>query len=444
MTSVPLLDPDLLDSLDPDSESSSDSDSLECADSDYSDDYSDSFDPDSDSPIQLNSAYNATARPPLFLRRGLLLVPHQYRNLKSLALVVLFLTQLGPKKLSLTSLMNVLWIVSVLKRYYGLDLLKTLRLGDDDETTISIQPKKYNHEQRFTFADLRRETVRDVCSFSCTVNDEQKTRVPRSPPLPIPPSPPHRLILPTNDLSIVVNLPLDSAVSTLPDLKESIDTLLALHRSRNGNETEIILSLTSPGGEISAYGAASSQISRLRAEPNITTTIVVDRVAASGGYLLAVLASPSRLFSAPFALTGSIGVVGEQLNFYRFLTEKGVDSVTLTAGVDKAPLTPLSEITEEGKEKTSEMLTDVHAVFKSHVLTNRPAVDLDVVATGKVYLGQEAKRLNLVDEVISTDEYIDLLLMSNKTCLRLERVKAPQPFESFLNPIEASLQKFKV
>ena len=127
----------------------------------------------------------------------------------------------------------------------------------------------------------------------------------------------------------------------------------------------------------------------------------MDQVAASGGYLIAVLASPGRLFGSPFSLTGSIGVVGEQLNFYRILKDKGVDSVTLTAGVDKAPLTPLSEITEEGLEKTSEMLAAVHSTFKDHVESNRPShLNMAEAATGKVFLGREAQRLGLIDELI--------------------------------------------
>jgi serine protease SohB len=131
------------------------------------------------------------------------------------------------------------------------------------------------------------------------------------------------------------------------------------------------------------------------------------------------------------------------LNFYRILKDKGVDSVTLTAGVDKAPLTSLSEITEEGVEKTSEMLADVHSIFKDHVSTHRPQLNMIECATGKVFLGKEALRLGLCDEIISGDEYIDVLIKTNTTLLRLERVKENKtPLEVFLNPVEVSAAAF--
>ena len=132
--------------------------------------------------------------------------------------------------------------------------------------------------------------------------------------------------------------------------------------------------------------------------------MVVDKVAASGGYLMAVVAD--KIVAAPFALLGSIGVVAQIPNVHRLLKKKDVDVEVLTAGKFKRTLTVFGENTDEGRQKFVEELEDVHALFQEFVADYRPDVDLDVVATGEAWLGKRAIELHLVDELATSDEYL--------------------------------------
>ena len=73
---------------------------------------------------------------------------------------------------------------------------------------------------------------------------------------------------------------------------------------------EVVLVLESPGGSASDYGLAAAQLVRLR-DAGVPLTVCVDRVAASGGYLMACAATPGRLLAAPWAVVGSVGVVSQ-------------------------------------------------------------------------------------------------------------------------------------
>ena len=166
---------------------------------------------------------------------------------------------------------------------------------------------------------------------------------------------------------------------------------------------EVVVCIESPGGMVHSYGLAASQLTRIR-NKGIPLTTVVDMVAASGGYLMAAVAN--RVLAAPFALVGSIGVVAQVPNVHRLLKKNDVDVEVLTAGKYKRTLTVLGENTEEGRQKFVEELEDVHALFQEFVAENRPALDLDVVATGEAWYGKRALDLGLVDELSTSDEYL--------------------------------------
>jgi len=154
---------------------------------------------------------------------------------------------------------------------------------------------------------------------------------------------------------------------------------------------------------VHSYGLAASQLSRVVSK-NIKLTVAVDKVAASGGYMMACLAT--KIIAAPFALLGSIGVVAQIPNFNRFLKSKEIDVEILTAGEYKRTLTMLGENTEKGREKFIEELEDVHTLFKEFVKESRPIVDIDVVATGEAWYGRRALEHKLVDAVQTSDEYL--------------------------------------
>jgi serine protease SohB len=182
-------------------------------------------------------------------------------------------------------------------------------------------------------------------------------------------------------------------------LRTEITAVLTMARS----EDSVLVRLTSPGGMVPHYGLAASQLLRIR-KRNIPLIVAVDKVAASGGYLMAAVAN--RVLSAPFALVGSIGVVAEVPNVHRLLEKHDVDWEVFTAGQYKRTLTVFGENTEEGRRKFVEELEDTHALFKSFVADNRPAVDLERVATGEAWYGSNALALNLVDEIQTSDEYV--------------------------------------
>lgn len=168
-------------------------------------------------------------------------------------------------------------------------------------------------------------------------------------------------------------------------------------------DDELIVNLRSPGGMVSAYGYASSQLSRVRSR-GIRLTVCVDEVAASGGYLMAAVAD--KIVAAPFAYIGSIGVVAEFPNFNRLLESKGVQYEQVTAGKYKRTLSMLGKSTYEGREKVKGELESVHRRFKEVVSRYRPKVDIESIATGEWWLGTDALERGLVDEIGTSDDYI--------------------------------------
>jgi serine protease SohB len=124
-------------------------------------------------------------------------------------------------------------------------------------------------------------------------------------------------------------------------LREEITAVLTLVKP----EDQVVLRLESPGGVVHGYGLAASQLQRLR-DKQVPLTVAVDKVAASGGYMMACVAD--KIVAAPFSIIGSIGVVAQIPNFNRFLKSKEIDIELHTAGQFKRTLTLLGENTEEG------------------------------------------------------------------------------------------------
>jgi len=182
-------------------------------------------------------------------------------------------------------------------------------------------------------------------------------------------------------------------------LREEITAVLAVARP----EDQVVLRLESPGGVVHGYGLASSQLQRLR-DKQIPLTVAVDKVAASGGYMMACVAD--KIVAAPFSIIGSIGVVAQIPNFNRFLKNKDIDVELHTAGQYKRTLTLLGENTEEGRQKFREDLNDTHLLFKSFVKEMRPSLNIDEVATGEHWYGVQAKEKGLVDAISTSDDLI--------------------------------------
>jgi serine protease SohB len=191
----------------------------------------------------------------------------------------------------------------------------------------------------------------------------------------------------------------DMRASAVTNLREEITAVL----SQASVQDEIVVRLESAGGMVHSYGLAASQLDRVK-KKGIPLTICVDKVAASGGYMMACVAN--KIIAAPFSILGSIGVVAQLPNFNRLLKKHDVDIELHTAGEHKRTLTMLGENTEEGREKFIEDLEDTHELFKEFVSAHRTSVDIDAIATGEIWLGTRAKRLALIDELMTSDEYL--------------------------------------
>src|SRR3989338_2723547 len=191
----------------------------------------------------------------------------------------------------------------------------------------------------------------------------------------------------------------DIKASATDSLRHEITALLSLATPQD----EVVLRLESGGGMVHSYGLASSQLARIR-QAGIPLTICVDKVAASGGYMMACIGE--KIISAPFAILGSIGVVAQLPNVHRLLKKHEIDFEVLTAGEYKRTLTVFGENTEKGREKFQEDLEITHDLFKGFVSRYRPQLDIDAIATGEVWLGLAAQGKQLVDELMTSDEYL--------------------------------------
>jgi len=197
----------------------------------------------------------------------------------------------------------------------------------------------------------------------------------------------------------------------------------------------VLVRIENAGGTVHEHGLAASQLARLRAK-GIHLTVAVDKIAASGGYLMACVAD--RIVAAPFAVLGSIGVLAELPNFHRLLERHGVDFELHTAGEHKRTLTLFGENTDAARAKLKEQLEETHALFKGFVSEYRPALDLARVATGEYWHGRRAVDLGLVDAIQTSD---DLLLAERETrdLLLLKYTAHKKPLERLLASLQATL-----
>lgn len=204
----------------------------------------------------------------------------------------------------------------------------------------------------------------------------------------------------------VLNFQGDIKASAVNSLREEITALIQVATPHD----EVILRLESGGGMVAPYGLAASQLQRLK-DKGIPLTVTIDKIAASGGYLMACVAD--KILAAPFAVIGSIGVVAQLPNFHRFLKKRDIDFELLTAGEYKRTLTLFGENTAKAREKTQSDLEEVHHLFKAFIQANRKQVDMNQVATGAHWLAKDALALNLLDELVTSDDYLCHLASSD-------------------------------
>lgn len=191
----------------------------------------------------------------------------------------------------------------------------------------------------------------------------------------------------------------DMKASQVEQLRKEVTAVLHMATPKD----EVVVTIESPGGVVHGYGLAASQLFRIR-EKGIPLTVCVDKVAASGGYMMACVAN--QIIAAPFAILGSIGVVAQVPNFNKLLKKHDIDYKEYTAGEYKRTVSILGEITPKGEQKFLEQLEDTHVLFKQFVGAHRPQVKLDDIATGEYWYGERAKAHGLIDAIMTSDDYL--------------------------------------
>lgn len=192
----------------------------------------------------------------------------------------------------------------------------------------------------------------------------------------------------------------DIKASDTDPLRRAITAVLSI---ADPEKDEVVIRLESGGGLVHSYGLAAAQLDRIRSK-GLRLTACVDKVAASGGYMMACVAD--RIVASPFAILGSIGVVAQLPNFHRFLKKNDVDFEVLTAGEHKRTMTIFGENTDKGRQKFLEDLEDTHGLFKEYVSERRPDLDIAAVANGDIWFGKRALEVKLIDEIKTSDEYL--------------------------------------
>tara|TARA_B100001057_G_scaffold155475_1_gene155685 strand:+ start:14002 stop:15012 length:1011 start_codon:yes stop_codon:yes gene_type:complete len=225
----------------------------------------------------------------------------------------------------------------------------------------------------------------------------------------------------------------DIKASAVPSLREEVTAILDIAKRND----QIVLRLDNHGGVVHEHGLAASQLARIR-QKKIHLTVVVDKVAASGGYLMASVAN--KIYAAPFAILGSIGVIAQLPNFNRLLDNYGVDFEQITAGQYKRNVTMFGKNTDEDREKLKDQLEEIHELFKSSVNEYRPQLDLEKVATGEHWYGTKALELGLIDEIKTSDEL--LIEMSKKYDIFSVKLKIKKPLKKrLMSNIDSLLEK---
>jgi len=233
--------------------------------------------------------------------------------------------------------------------------------------------------------------------------------------------------------SFVVDFKGDLKASAVPALREEVTAILDVATP----EDDVIVRLENHGGIVHEHGLAASQLARIR-DRDIPLTVCVDKVAASGGYLMACVAS--RIYAAPFAILGSIGVLAQIPNFHRMLDSHGVEFEQITAGKYKRTVTMFGENTDEDRAKLKEELEDVHTLFKTAVNTYRPDLDLEKVATGEHWYGTRALELGLADEIGTSDELLRSLAEERDLYQVVYKIKQPLQKRLMAN-VDGALEK---
>lgn len=224
----------------------------------------------------------------------------------------------------------------------------------------------------------------------------------------------------------------DVQASHVDRFREEITSVLSVAKPGD----DVLINVESPGGVVHGYGLAAAQILRLR-EFGLNITVSVDKIAASGGYMMACVAH--KIIGSPFAIVGSIGVVAQLPNFHRLLKKHDIEYKEYTAGEFKRTVGLFTEITDKGERKFIEQLESTHVLFKNFVSRFRPHLKMEEIATGEYWFGQQALEKGLIDEIKTSDEFIQNQL-NHKQVYKISFEKKPSLSQKLSDMVQATVQ----
>lgn len=279
----------------------------------------------------------------------------------------------------------------------------------------NINAQKRRNQDGFWFESLNEKLYKNKLNISKKFNWKDSKKSAKKPKLNHLPK------------AFILDFQGDIKASQTEQLREEINLILTLAQPGD----EVMLKVHSPGGAVTGYGLAAAQLERLR-NAHIYVNVCIDQIAASGGYLIAAVAN--KVYAAPFAIIGSIGVVAQLPNLHKWLKKHNIDFEQITAGKYKRTLTVFGENTPEGREKFTQDLELIHENFKHQVHVYRPQLDLDQVATGEHWLARDALNLGLVDELKTSDDWI-LERINQFQLIYLKKTQAQTLMEKLTKPM---------
>ena len=223
----------------------------------------------------------------------------------------------------------------------------------------------------------------------------------------------------------------DNTISIAPDniaikLEKALETK---------NLKGIVLRVNSPGGS----ALASEIIYQTLLKSGVPIYISMSETAASGGYYISM--AGNKVFADNATITGSIGVVSMIPKFYNAQNKYGVTANSISKGKYSDMYNPFTPLTEETKTKISESMLSTYKEFKSRVSANRKIDDtiLENYAQGKIWLGDEAKNIKLVDEIGGLEETINAMArdLKLKEGYRVENIYTEISFQKTLKMLSS-------
>ncbi|GAB3475928.1 S49 family peptidase [Marinomonas epiphytica] len=205
----------------------------------------------------------------------------------------------------------------------------------------------------------------------------------------------------------VAVIPMRGVIGSEQDI-DSTEYVQIINEAYNNPYTQgVLIQLNSPGGSPVHSGILYDAISEKRAMfPTIPVIVIVEDMAASGGYYIASAAD--EIYANQASLVGSIGVVSAGFDFTGLLDKAGVERRIFTAGRNKAFLDPFSALTDEAKEKWQSVLDETHQQFIAAVKSGRGdrlTIDEDVFS-GLVFTGNAAVSNGLIDGISNTNKLL--------------------------------------